>query len=215
MLNVMTLFDVFCAEPPPWYQSPEWWLFIIGVPTLIFIGVQAVASKKAAKAALLNAQALINSERAWVDIDIVYVDPKESLTSYWMRAINYGKSPAFITEIVLGRAYWLDKIGDIPQGFDGTVTPDKYPMLNPIPPGSVPVELVDFDVAAFSHGEDGRKVTYHGHVTYQDIFGQEHRTEITYLLGWWVNGGGAHSSLTHLSEYTRYLTTKKATQNPN
>jgi hypothetical protein len=29
------------AESPHWYASPEWWLFILGVPTLIFVGYQS------------------------------------------------------------------------------------------------------------------------------------------------------------------------------
>ncbi len=58
------------AESPPWYTSAEWWLFILGIPTLIVIAFQAIASKQAAEAALLNAKALISSERPWLVVSI-------------------------------------------------------------------------------------------------------------------------------------------------
>ncbi len=38
------------AESPNWYASPEWWLFIIGVPTLLVFGWQAFETRRAAEA---------------------------------------------------------------------------------------------------------------------------------------------------------------------
>jgi hypothetical protein len=48
-----------CAhnEPPVWWKHPEWWLFIVAVPTLIFVGWQAKATADAAQAALESANA--------------------------------------------------------------------------------------------------------------------------------------------------------------
>lgn len=198
----MALFAVLC--PPPWYKSPEWWLFILGIPTLIFIGVQAVASRKAAEAALLNARALVNSERAWIDVDFMPIRP--AATQYHMLVVNHGRSPAFVTGLVLGRAYWTDGIGDIPVGFTGNVTPEKLSLYSIIPPNREPVHIMNFDVAQYSSGEDGRSVTYHGQIMYKDIFKQEHRTEIVYLLH-------PPSGMECLSIYTRYVTkTEKGEQ---
>src|ERR1700733_8729015 len=53
-------------EPPSWYKQPEWWLCILGFPTLGLVAWQTWSTARAAKAALLNAEALINSERAWI-----------------------------------------------------------------------------------------------------------------------------------------------------
>jgi hypothetical protein len=71
-------------ESAHWYTSAEWWLFILGVPTLGVLCWQAnetrraaTAAKSAATAALLNAQAVINAERAWLSANI---SPKSSLT---------------------------------------------------------------------------------------------------------------------------------------
>jgi hypothetical protein len=50
----------------PWYTSPEWWLVILGFPTIIFIAWQAIATRQAAVAAEANTNVIINSERAWV-----------------------------------------------------------------------------------------------------------------------------------------------------
>ncbi len=57
-------------EPPRWYTMPEWWLCILGVPTLYYLIHQTKATKVAAKAAMLNAQAVIDAERAWIVVSI-------------------------------------------------------------------------------------------------------------------------------------------------
>src|SRR5437764_420353 len=36
---------------PQWYASPEWWLVLLGFPTLFFLGWQANESRKAGEAA--------------------------------------------------------------------------------------------------------------------------------------------------------------------
>lgn len=84
------------------------------------------------------------------------------------------------------------------------------PTYEIISPSSDLIEIIKFDVAHFSHGKDGRIVTYHGHITYKDIFGQEHRTEIAYLLHWWTDGDIPKSTLIHLPKYSRYATITKA-----
>jgi hypothetical protein len=81
------------SEPPAsWYTSmPQWLLALLAVPTLVFVGIQAVQAKNATKAALQNAQAVINNERPWVMLKAV--QPKEH---YWnavvMTETSKGKS---------------------------------------------------------------------------------------------------------------------------
>ena len=61
------------ANPPDWYtalERPEWWLVILGFGTLAVVLWQTVQTKKAAQAALLNAQAVIDAERAWLTVSI-------------------------------------------------------------------------------------------------------------------------------------------------
>jgi len=58
----------------------------------------ANAAKDSADAALLNAKAAINSERAWVDIDLV----KEPLGQpYLFKATNHGRTPAYNVALVM------------------------------------------------------------------------------------------------------------------
>src|ERR1700678_2551017 len=78
--------------PPHWYTNPEWWLFIIAIPSLTFLGIQMRANEMAAQAALLNAQAVIESERPWL---VVTIEKDETMPAYFFfRVINKGKTPA-------------------------------------------------------------------------------------------------------------------------
>jgi hypothetical protein len=194
-------------EAKPFLTHGEW---IMGILTLVYVlisffGLRAIEkqgdiAKGTAKAALLTAQAVINAERAWLDIDFVPVRPGESGVHHF-RVSNHGKSPGFVTGRLLGRGYWDKTVTEIPLGSTGTVTPEKLPLYNIIPPNTLtPINILTFDVAQNSPGEEGQSVTYHGHLTYRDIFKQEHRTEIVYKF---------HSSGTFLEplpKYSRYIT---------
>src|SRR5436309_722015 len=46
---------------PKWYASPEWWLVILGFPTLFFLGWQANETRRAANAARISAEAIERS----------------------------------------------------------------------------------------------------------------------------------------------------------
>jgi len=50
------------SQPPHWYVLPEWWLCILGFPTLIFLGWQSWATNQAAQAA--SRQADITTDTA-------------------------------------------------------------------------------------------------------------------------------------------------------
>jgi hypothetical protein len=90
------------SQPPHWYARPEWYLLILGIPTLIFVGIQAVASREAAEAALKQANYLEASERAW----LVMRSSMGSYTPgqdgdkwmYWWEIENTGHTPARIIE---------------------------------------------------------------------------------------------------------------------
>jgi hypothetical protein len=89
----------------PWYKIPEWWLCILGAPTLLIVGWQSWETRKAAKAgsesakaALLNAQAVINAERPWILIRGQAFEVKDVSS---VVATNCGRTPAKITTISL------------------------------------------------------------------------------------------------------------------
>jgi hypothetical protein len=91
------------TEPPHWYALPEWWLFMLGVPTLGVLCWQAqesrraaTAAKDAAYAALLNAKALIISERPWL---LVSIQKSTTSADTWIvQARNAGRTPAELME---------------------------------------------------------------------------------------------------------------------
>lgn len=203
-------------QPPRWHGLFTWpdgittWAIIL---TLLAIAEQAGESakatqavrdsiphqKSAADAALQNAQAVINAERAWLDIDFVRTGKSE----YEFRVTNYGKTPAFVIWRVLGRTHWDEGIGEIPEGFKGTHAETKA-LNNVIRADSKPVNILTFDVSAWPSGEQGQSVTYHGQVRYRDIFDQVQRTEIVYSLQ------QSTMLLVHEPIHTRYKTETKA-----
>ncbi len=175
---------------------------IVACLTLRKIERQTKAGENAAQAAFLSAQAVVNSERAWLDIECTHVCLEKSPTLYRILVNNHGKSPAFVTKLVVGRAYWADKIDDIPEGFVGHVAPETMCFNNVVPASREPITIMTLDVAKYPSGDDGRKVTFHQQITYNDIFGQEHRTESVFLAS-------SSGFLQHLPPYTHYITTKQ------
>lgn len=83
---------------PWWYVLVAWpegitvWAIIF---TLIVIAKQTSETRKAAEAALLNAQTVINAERAWIAIRVESPGPN----SFQFKAVNVGNTPAKIISI--------------------------------------------------------------------------------------------------------------------
>jgi hypothetical protein len=79
-----------------WHDKVAWGagllLLVVAAVTLWWFIVQTIATKKAAEAALLNAQALVNSERPWLIAEV----EKDSVMPhfYHLRITNYGRTPA-------------------------------------------------------------------------------------------------------------------------
>lgn len=86
------------------------WATIIGVGAgvigAVFLIWSSILTRQAANAAQLNAEAVINSERAWLLIEEIKLSDLPSDGSalmpqpvtYAVRVKNYGQSPAFVTE---------------------------------------------------------------------------------------------------------------------
>jgi hypothetical protein len=109
--------ETAAPKPPQGNTSAEWALVFVGIVTCLVIIIQVVVSnrataamwaslplqKAAADAALKNAQAIINSERPWVMIQIKEslrddsVGAFKSLRSFQLSIFNYGQTPAHIT----------------------------------------------------------------------------------------------------------------------
>lgn len=81
---------------------PEWVLVIVGIITAAFIGWQSWETRKAAQATLLNAQALIASERAWLLTERIAMPASfetgavQKSASAIHNLRNYGRTPAIV-----------------------------------------------------------------------------------------------------------------------
>jgi len=102
---------------------------VVAWRSLKTLETQTKAARDAAEAARLNAQAIINAERAWVVIRVEYVAPYE----FNFRAVNVGKTPAKITGIYSSQVA-------IRRGQEFEVTPeyDKGESLISSPPCFLP-----------------------------------------------------------------------------
>jgi hypothetical protein len=88
----------------------QWWYVLFAWPegittwaiiaTGVVIGWQSFQTKKAAQAALLNAQAVINSERPWIMVTVEeVVGPSGGFNLYMT---NKGRTPAMVTGAYIG-----------------------------------------------------------------------------------------------------------------
>jgi hypothetical protein len=191
------------AEPesPIWYKQPEWWLFIIGVPTLGFVSWQTWSTAWAAKAALLNAEALINSERAWIIAELHGYGPYseqfkivEGKTEYRGEGVvqtttihhvkltckNQGRSPAWI-DAVYGQ---LNIVDSATIEIDRPRVGDHGPM-QPIGPGDERSRSLNLICRGIR--KSGEFLCISVVIEYRDIFGRKRET----LLGYSVDGDGS------------------------
>lgn len=88
------------------FQRPEWWAIGVAVGTMILIYWQSRATAEAAKAALLQANHIVTSERAWMIAEggDAGIPPEVEgatgirWTEFSVRFVNKGKTPAFLIE---------------------------------------------------------------------------------------------------------------------
>ena len=133
------------AKAPAWYASVEWanWaLVLIGAVTACAVWWQAKKTaeatqamrdavplqKSSADAALLNAQAVINSDRPWV---VIFADP-DSFGNYGFYAGNLGNTPADIISYAVGFrcVNKIVELPDVPEYWD-----EQIPMVKILVPG--------------------------------------------------------------------------------
>ncbi len=168
---------------------------------------QTALSGKAASAALLNAQALINAERGWMvaQIESETIPNLEGtrLIPFSVRCRNNGRTPAFLLEM----------------GNHGVVLPREQPLseerlpwdscnIDVWPGEGMPLQPNDF-VLRHNYSTvapDGQKIHrgldwlwVYGYIKYRDAFGNEHETRYCFL---WDN---VHN-VSGFGEGTHFLT---------
>jgi hypothetical protein len=88
-------------------KRPEWWAIGIALGTMILILWQSKATADTAKAALLQVNHIVTSERAWMVAEVgdAGIPPEVEgatgirWTEFSMRFVNKGKTPAFLLEV--------------------------------------------------------------------------------------------------------------------
>ena len=187
--------------------------------TLRKISKQVEAAEKNADAALLNAKALINGERAWLTIEDVSASPDfvaQTIPVFVFRIANYGRTPGFVH---LTKAYvQYSDSSDAPPSFDFmnreesvvrdlTLTPDINPVQfigNDLEAGTLQFNLwllSDDDRAKLLDRAPRAFLWAVGSIHYSDVFGGVHNTPFAY---WWsvANGKFIRSAFPGLNQGT-------------
>ena len=161
-------------------------LVIVG---LIGIGLAlrtVKATETTAKAALLNAKALIKSERAWVMVDIEWQHGVSKVinfdsaigSSIRVKCIckNEGNAPAW----VLQKRCWLTFVNQIPE------VPDFRFMdiFDREPQSLAKNQFTEYKLNPASNGQScpTNTLIFYGFVTYKDTFGVDRETRFGYIV---------------------------------
>lgn len=114
----------------------------VGICTLLVLRRQTKATEGGAKAALLNAQAVLDSERAWLTAEVLnFEEPPPKSTMIWIEVpiTNRGKTPARFRRIAV-----TSKLIPVPDSSGGR--PGKLPNDPDYSDTNRVVKLTDFDL---------------------------------------------------------------------
>jgi hypothetical protein len=178
--------------PPPWW-SPFWsnWAIVlvglgaavVALRTLSQIREQAVQTRKAADAATLNAQAIINFERPWITIRGECVGFRIAVT-----AVNEGRTPAEVT-LHVGKQCVILAEESLPVQ---PIYPAGYSLDESIlSPSSAPVRVFLCEVDIWNRDEtleainSGQKALFiMGHILYRSALHKARVDLSTYETRW-------------------------------
>lgn len=164
----------------PWYEDAAkatWWLVGVGIAgtvaaflTLIFIRMQTEVAASAAKAALTNAQAVINAERPWIFVHW----EKNAPRMHTLVMQNHGKTPAEIVDVYQAvRALPLSlnrvELPDVPKYLDTMLF--TFRMLAPSEKWSPAEWFIDVDpLLPEADKLNSERLYFYGRVRYRDTF---------------------------------------------
>jgi hypothetical protein len=168
-----------CTDKAPcWYILLAWpegmtvWVVIL---TFAVIGWQADETRKAARAALLNAQAVINAERAWLTVKI-QKDPNSPpfpIENFINVLNNRGRTPAVVISIHIQYEFVsAPDLMPVPPVYKWQVsTPERMFVVGesdlPIGVGLDPKKQI------FVQSIADKFLVWYGRVIYEDVFGEQ------------------------------------------
>jgi hypothetical protein len=182
------------ADQPKWHARPDWWLVGIALVTGCIICWQSWETRKAAEAALKQANHMVASERAWILVDIGEPESDDHapdfMGRFWIRPVirNSGKTIAKITKIravirLNGSGERLPYVPEYPlgQGFDS----DKWNLygMNLVLAPDAPTQPFKLVLSSdeFEQVKTGQRFLYvHGFIDYSDFLDEQRRTAFCY-----------------------------------
>jgi len=146
-------------------------------------------SAKGATAAKESADALINSERAWVMVDVelrdkgVYQSTDNNITRRFTMidakviCTNEGKAVAWITQ----KSSFFGVLNELPHEFNELRLQSFHREPEPLAPGDVSEFNVHFLTAGY-RGDGGSLLVFYGAVKYRDSFKENCETRFGYMV---------------------------------
>jgi hypothetical protein len=173
----------------------------IGIVVLVWQSIllrrSANAADIAAKSANKSTESLKSAERAHVDVEFVPIQAGAAIHRF--NVTNFGKSPANIMIYTFARHHFPGALPENLAGF-GSWSQEKH-VVNQMLPVGPSVTVLEFDISHYLSDEQRsgkERAIYRGSVTYLDIFGDEHETEVVYSYQ------PSSSSLTNQPRYNKY-----------
>ena len=176
-------------------KRPEWWLVILGFPTLGFLIYQAIVSGRAASTAEKNTELYISKERARLRVDIKpltfpsEINPAYNTVDFTVSI--YGPTDALITESSCVAYFYPWHVIDNPDLADLAMHPIHL-LPSVIPTNSPPIECYAFlHIAATGNANDNviiaeikakhLAVGIRGWIKYRDVFDRERETAFRHV----------------------------------
>jgi hypothetical protein len=180
---------------PPLLTNPEFWLAILAVPSLYVLwlqskanGVAAEAARVSAVAAQNSASALINSERAWIMVDVrlkkqlgISHGTNSSHADIEIDVRNAGRTPAWIHERLVQMSILVDP-PPVPQFGDQAKTIDGVFPVGPNEPAPTANAFLSAQGQRAEWPNKDIHLYIWGVVRYRDSFGQSRETYFGYIV---------------------------------
>jgi hypothetical protein len=168
------------SKSPWWYKFLAWpegitaWLLLLTLGAIVW---QAKETRKAAEAALLNAQAVINAERAWLVVSIENDPNRRAPFQTFIHVLNNkGRTPAVLKSIHI--QYDFVSLPDnlpVPPEYKGLIgMPERLFIVGEkdLPIGiAFDPEKITFMRSKIPQVQNAQEfLVWYGRVTYEDVF---------------------------------------------